>query len=87
MDTHQFSADNLIHIVRLIQHDLAQQHVLKCSECAHILNAIVALERLIEVGESGLEVTFIGCVEDARLQVKCGLHLGRTVDRVGGGAG
>lgn len=68
--THQFAADNLIHIVRLTQHDLAQQHVFQCCECSDIRDAVVSFEGFIEIRESGFEIAFVGCMQDARLQIE-----------------
>uniref|UniRef100_A0A2M4C5Y0 Putative secreted protein n=1 Tax=Anopheles marajoara TaxID=58244 RepID=A0A2M4C5Y0_9DIPT len=78
----QFAANNLIYIVRLSEHDLAQQHVLERGKRLAALYRIEPLEGFIEVRESGLKVTLIGRMQDAGLQIKCCLHLRGAVDRI-----
>jgi hypothetical protein len=86
-NTHHLAAHNLIDIIRIAQHNLAQQHVLESDQGAHMLNTVVALEGLVKVGERRFEVPLVGRMQNARLQIKGGLDFGRTVDCVGRGAG
>ena len=70
-----------------VEHDLGHEHVFERQQRLAVLDAVVALERLVEVGVGRLEVALVGGVQHARLHVQRGLHLGRRVDAVGGGAG
>lgn len=79
---YQFAANNLIYIVRLSEHDLAQQHVLERGKRLAALYRIEPLEGFIEVRESGLKVTLVGRMQDAGLQIKRCLNLRGAVDRI-----
>ena len=48
-----------------VEHDLAHQHVLEGGDRLGTVDRVVALERLVEVGEGGLEVLLIGGMQDA----------------------
>ncbi len=60
----------------LFQHNLGHEHVLQCGESRGVIYGVILLERLVEVGESCLEVPLLGRVQDPGLQVKLGLEGG-----------
>lgn len=50
-----------------VQHDLGHEHVLEGVNGHGVVDRVVLLEGLEEVGEGGLEVLLLGRVQDARL--------------------
>lgn len=79
--------DDVLHVLRLVEHYLGEQHVLEGEGRLLRLGGVVPLEGLVEVGVGRLEVSLVGRVQDAGLQVEGGLDAGRAVDRVGRGPG
>lgn len=73
-------------VVVKVQHDLAQQHVLqRGGGLGRLVLRVVAVQRLDEVGEGGVEVLVFG-VQHAGLHVQACLEEGWGVDGGGGGA-
>lgn len=87
MWAHQFSADNLIDIVGKSEHNFTQKHIFECGQCATSLNTIVSFECFVKIGVSGFEVSFVGCMQNARLQVESTLHFWCTINSIGGRTG
>ena len=55
----RFAVDDGRHLVRIVHHDLRQQHVLEAVLAAWVANRVKVLERLIKVREGRLEVLLL----------------------------
>ena len=62
-------------MIKLSNH-LAEEHVLQRTERQLLLiHRVIRLECLVEVGEGGLEILFVGSVQNTRLEIQGGLNV------------
>ena len=50
------------------KHDFGHEHILESSQCHFIFYWVILFEGLVEIWESSLEITFLWCMEYARLE-------------------
>mmetsp|Transcript_15424 Transcript_15424/g.30922 ORF Transcript_15424/g.30922 Transcript_15424/m.30922 type:complete len:338 (-) Transcript_15424:58-1071(-) len=71
------------HLLRVVGHDLAEEHVLEGGDGAGVVLGLESLKGLVEVGVGRL-VVFLLRVQRAALRVDLGLEERRAVDGIGG---